>query len=70
MNTQSHTTCHNPACRKAISRGDAHLRSISLEQVAFCSTACIDVYSQLDNETRRPVPAQRSATARPRHSLR
>lgn len=61
MNTQSRTHCHNPACRKPVRRGDAHLRSISLEQVAFCSVACVEVFDELDKSARRPIPEQRTA---------
>lgn len=52
------TNCHNPACRKPIARRDAFLRSISLEQVAFCAEACVDMFDRLDKAT-RSVPLQR-----------
>lgn len=53
------STCHNPACRKPVARRDAYLRSVSLEQVAFCSKACVDVFVQLDQAARQPIPEQR-----------
>lgn len=66
MNIQSRTTCDNPACRKPIHRATAHLRSVSLEQLAFCSTACVELFDQLDKARRQPVPQQR----RPRSRVR
>ena len=61
----SQSTCHNPACRKPVARRDAYLRSISLEQVAFCSEACVEMFDELDaaNGHQPPsrIPAQRSA---------
>lgn len=59
MNIQTHTTCDNPACRKPLERRDAHLRSVSFEQLAFCSIACVEIFDQLDKATRRPIPGQR-----------
>lgn len=63
---QSHSTCHNPACRKPVARRDAYLRSISLEQVAFCSEACVQMFDELDaangHQSSRRIPAQRSAS--------
>lgn len=59
MNTQTHTTCHNPACRKPLNRRDAHLRSISLEQVAFCGPGCIETFTQLDKAAREGIPMRR-----------
>lgn len=51
--------CHNPACGRNVARGDAFLRSVSLQQVAFCSQACVDVFDALEKESRRPIPEQR-----------
>jgi len=59
------TTCHNPACHRPVKRGDAFLRSVSLEQVAFCSMACVEVFGQLD-QAARSVPVQRRPIARAR----
>lgn len=57
---QSRIVCHNPACQKSIARRDAHLRSLSLEQVAFCSEACVDFFDHVDKAVRaRPIPEQR-----------
>lgn len=57
---QSQTHCHNPACQRPVARRDAFLRSISLEQVAFCSQACVDVFFELDHSVRsQPIPEQR-----------
>lgn len=56
----NHIVCHNPACGREVVRGDALLRSVSLQQVAFCSEGCVDVFDQLDKATRAPkIPAQR-----------
>lgn len=51
--------CHNPACRQPVARRNAFLRSVSLEQVAFCSQGCVDVYDALDKAARMPIPEQR-----------
>ena len=54
--------CHNPLCDRRVTRGDAYIRSISLEQVVFCSSSCVEVFDQLDAEAgRRParIPEQR-----------
>lgn len=65
MNTKpNHETCHNPACGRDVPRGDAFLRSVSLEQVAFCDQACVDVFDALEKESRRPIPEQRPAEGR------
>jgi hypothetical protein len=63
MNTKPNThLCDNPACRRPVRRGDAYLRSISLEQRAFCSPACVEVFAELDAAARRPaIPEQRTA---------
>jgi hypothetical protein len=58
--------CHNPACRRPVARRDAHLRSISLEQVAFCSAACVDMFDRLDKAQRQPIPEQRRQGGRVR----
>lgn len=51
--------CHNPACHRPVAHADAYLRSVSLVQVAFCSAACVAMFSQLDAARRQPVPEQR-----------
>lgn len=56
--------CHNPACRRPVARRDAYLRSVSLDQVAFCSQGCVDVFDSLDKAVRQPVPEQRRVVAR------
>ena len=53
--------CHNPACHRPINRAVAHLRSVSLVQVAFCSPGCVTMFDTLDKAGRRPVPEQRKA---------
>lgn len=59
--TQSQSTCHNPACRKPVVRRLAYLRSISLEQVAFCSKGCVEMFDELDGAAgHHRIPAQRS----------
>jgi hypothetical protein len=59
--------CHNPACRRPVARRDAFLRSVSLQQVAFCSAGCVDVFDQLDKSARtQPVPEQRRPASRVR----
>lgn len=51
--------CHNPACQATVAHRDAFLCSVSLEQVAFCSQGCVDIFNQLDQARRTPVPEQR-----------
>ena len=63
---QSQTHCHNPACQRPVARRDAYLRSVSLEQVAFCSQACVDVFAELERASRRPIPEQRRPVGRVR----
>lgn len=61
----THEQCHNPACRRPVVRRLAFLRSISLEQVAFCSRECVEEFDQLDAANgHRPqrIPAQRRAS--------
>lgn len=48
--------CHNPACRRPVNRRDAFLRSVSLQQVAFCSQACVDMFDALEQASRQPQP--------------
>lgn len=55
----THTSCHNPACARPVDRRDAFLRSVSLQQVAFCSQGCVDMFDALDKAGRRPIPDQR-----------
>jgi hypothetical protein len=53
--------CHNPACRRPVRHADAFLRSVLLERVAFCSAACIALFSELDAASgRQPIPEQQS----------
>lgn len=57
--------CHNPACRKPVVRRDAYLRSVSLEQVAFCSLGCVAMFDELDAaDGHHRIPAQREASDR------
>lgn len=59
---QTHTICHNPACARPLERRDAFLRSVSLEQVAFCSAECIEAFTLADKAAHAPViPLQRTA---------
>lgn len=60
------TNCHNPACRRPIHRADAYLRSVSLQPVAFCSLACVELFGALDESARQAVPEQRRPAARVR----
>ena len=66
MNITTHTHCDNPACHKPLHRGNALLRSVSFEQLAFCSPGCVTMFDTLDKAERRPVPEQRKAEARVR----
>lgn len=59
--------CHNPLCDRRVTRSDGYIRSISLEQVVFCSSECVETFDELDAETghRRPlIPEQRQAADR------
>lgn len=60
---RTNETCHNPACRRPVVRRLAYLRSISLEQVAFCSRECVEQFDRIDaRQGHHVIPAQRNAS--------
>jgi hypothetical protein len=40
--------CHNPACHTPVAWRDAFVRSVSLQQVVFCSRGCVRMFDELD----------------------